>query len=189
MKRCFNASIAHLANSVAGSLLTLLFTSSTPMYKPRPRTSPTNSYLSFKRLSPANILAACFCTFSSSLSCCKTSSVALANAQETGLALKVLKKVIPLSNLSAISRRVTRAANAGVSVIVEGHADERGTREYNVALSERRAKTVQNLLSLQGAAGNQAEAVALGEEKPVVLGHEEKSWRLNRRVELIYPAH
>jgi len=81
------------------------------------------------------------------------------------------------------------AANSGVSVIVEGHADERGTREYNVALSEKRAKTVQNLLSLQGAAGNQAEAVALGEEKPVVLGHEEKSWRLNRRVELIYPAH
>jgi len=58
-----------------------------------------------------------------------------------------------------------------------------------VALSEKRAKTVQNLLSLQGASGNQTEAVALGEEKPVVLGHNEESWRLNRRVELIYPAH
>jgi len=81
------------------------------------------------------------------------------------------------------------AANAGVSVIVEGHADERGTREYNVALSEKRAKTVQNLLSLQGAAGNQTEAVALGEEKPVALGHDESAWHLNRRVELIYPAH
>jgi len=81
------------------------------------------------------------------------------------------------------------AANAGVSVIVEGHADERGTREYNVALSEKRAKTVQNLLSLQGAAGNQTEAVALGEEKPVAMGHDESAWHLNRRVELIYPAH
>jgi len=81
------------------------------------------------------------------------------------------------------------AANKGVSIFVEGHADERGTREYNVALSEKRAKTVQNLLSLQGAASNQTEAVALGEEKPVVLGHDEASWRLNRRVELIYPAH
>jgi peptidoglycan-associated lipoprotein len=81
------------------------------------------------------------------------------------------------------------AANAGVSVIVEGHADERGTREYNVALSERRAKTVQNLLSLQGASGNQSEAVALGEEKPVAMGHDESAWQLNRRVELIYPAH
>ena len=81
------------------------------------------------------------------------------------------------------------AANSGVSIFVEGHADERGTREYNVALSEKRAKTVQNLLSLQGAGSNQTEAVALGEEKPVVLGHDEASWRLNRRVELIYPAH
>ncbi|MEH6503296.1 MAG: peptidoglycan-associated lipoprotein Pal [Cycloclasticus sp.] len=81
------------------------------------------------------------------------------------------------------------AANSGVSVIVEGHADERGTREYNVALSERRANTVQNLLSLQGASANQTEAVALGEEKPVAVGHDESSWSLNRRVELIYPAH
>jgi len=81
------------------------------------------------------------------------------------------------------------AANAGVSVIVEGHADERGTREYNVALSEKRAKMVQNLLSLQGAAANQTEAVALGEEKAVAMGHDESAWHLNRRVELIYPAH
>ena len=81
------------------------------------------------------------------------------------------------------------AANSGVSIIVEGHADERGTREYNVALSERRANTVQNLLALQGASANQTEAVALGEEKPVEMGHDESSWSLNRRVELIYPAH
>lgn len=81
------------------------------------------------------------------------------------------------------------AANKGVSIFVEGHADERGTREYNVALSEKRAKTVQNLLALQGASSNQTEAVALGEEKPVVQGHDDASWRLNRRVELIYPAH
>ncbi len=81
------------------------------------------------------------------------------------------------------------AANSGVSIIVEGHADERGTREYNVALSERRANTVQNLLALQGASANQTEAVALGEEKPVAMGHDESSWSLNRRVELIYPAH
>ncbi len=81
------------------------------------------------------------------------------------------------------------AANPSVSVILEGHADERGTREYNVALSEKRAKTVQNLLSLQGAASNQTEVVALGEEKPVAMGHDESAWRLNRRVELIYPAH
>lgn len=81
------------------------------------------------------------------------------------------------------------AANPSVSIIVEGHADERGTREYNVALSERRGKSVQNLLSLQGSGNGQTEVVAMGEEKPVAAGHDESAWGLNRRVELIYPAH
>jgi peptidoglycan-associated lipoprotein len=81
------------------------------------------------------------------------------------------------------------AANTGVSVALEGHADERGTREYNVALSEKRAQTVQKLLSLQGAGRNQANAIGYGEEKPVTSGHSEDSWSMNRRVELVYPAH
>jgi len=81
------------------------------------------------------------------------------------------------------------AANGSVSVVLEGHADERGTREYNVALSEQRAKNVQNLLSLQGATGSQSDVVGLGEEKPASMGHDEQSWQLNRRVELVYPAH
>ncbi|PCI20715.1 MAG: peptidoglycan-associated lipoprotein [Piscirickettsiaceae bacterium] len=81
------------------------------------------------------------------------------------------------------------AANPGVSVVLEGHADERGTREYNIALSERRAKGVQNLISLQGAGRNQSEVVGFGEEKPASLGHDEQSWQLNRRVEIVYPAH
>lgn len=81
------------------------------------------------------------------------------------------------------------AANPGVSVVLEGHADERGTREYNIALSERRAKGVQNLISLQGAGRNQSEVVGYGEEKPASLAHDEQSWQLNRRVEIVYPAH
>lgn len=81
------------------------------------------------------------------------------------------------------------AANPSVSVVLEGHADERGTREYNVALSELRAKNVQNVLSLQGAANNQSEVVGFGEEKPASMGHDEQSWQLNRRVEIVYPAH
>ena len=81
------------------------------------------------------------------------------------------------------------AANPGTSVVLEGHADERGTREYNVALSEKRAKSVQNLISLQGANGNQSEVVGFGEEKPASMGHDEQSWQLNRRVEIVYPAH
>ncbi len=81
------------------------------------------------------------------------------------------------------------AKNPSVSVILEGHADERGTREYNIALSEKRAKNVQNLISLQGASRNQSEVVGLGEEKPASLGHDEQTWQLNRRVEIVYPAH
>ena len=79
--------------------------------------------------------------------------------------------------------------NPSVKVLIEGHADERGTREYNVALSEKRAKSVQNLISLQGANGNQSEVVGFGEEKPASMGHDDQSWQLNRRVEIVYPAH
>lgn len=81
------------------------------------------------------------------------------------------------------------AANSGVSVVLEGHADERGTREYNVALSENRAKSVRDLLSLQGSSAAQTSITAYGEEKPASLSHDEQSWQLNRRVELVYPAH
>ncbi|MBV1959895.1 MAG: peptidoglycan-associated lipoprotein Pal [Pseudomonadales bacterium] len=69
------------------------------------------------------------------------------------------------------------------SVTLGGHADERGTREYNMALGERRAKAVENYLLLQGAYRAQLEAVSYGEEKPVMMGHNEGSWAKNRRVE------
>jgi len=81
------------------------------------------------------------------------------------------------------------AANSSVSIVLEGHTDERGTREYNVALSENRAKSVLDLLSLQGVTGKQVNITAYGEEKPAALSHDEQSWQLNRRVELVYPAH
>lgn len=81
------------------------------------------------------------------------------------------------------------AANPDTSIVLEGHADERGTREYNIALGERRAKAIQDLLVLQGASSAQQELVSYGEEKPVALGHDEASWHLNRRVEILYPAY
>ena len=71
-------------------------------------------------------------------------------------------------------------------VRLEGHADERGTREYNMALGERRAKAVANYLASMGVPGSQIETVSYGEEKPAALGHDEDAWALNRRVELIY---
>ena len=71
-------------------------------------------------------------------------------------------------------------------VRLEGHADERGTREYNLALGERRAKAVANYLAIQGVPRPQIEVISYGEEKPAALGQGESAWAQNRRVELIY---
>ncbi len=80
------------------------------------------------------------------------------------------------------------AANPDMTVRLEGHADERGSREYNVALANRRAQAVRRLVLFQGVAANQVSVISYGEEKPVALGHDEESWRINRRVELVYEA-
>ena len=78
------------------------------------------------------------------------------------------------------------ATNPTIQIRLEGHADERGTREYNLALGERRAQSVRELIMLQGVNDNQIDVVSYGEEKPVVVGSDEQSWQQNRRVELIY---
>ena len=80
------------------------------------------------------------------------------------------------------------ATNSDMRVRLEGHADERGSREYNVALANRRAQSVRRLVLFQGASADQVEVISYGEEKPVALGHDDESWRLNRRVELVYEA-
>src|SRR5690554_1130107 len=72
----------------------------------------------------------------------------------------------------------------GNRVVLEGHTDERGTREYNMALGERRAAAVQRYLVLQGVSPAQLELVSYGEEKPAVVGSTEEAWAQNRRVEL-----
>lgn len=74
-----------------------------------------------------------------------------------------------------------------IQIRLEGHADERGTREYNVALSEQRAKTVEWHLKGQGIAGSQMEIIGYGEEKPIRVSSNEQSWAENRRVEIRYP--
>ncbi len=78
------------------------------------------------------------------------------------------------------------ATHADSRLVLEGHADERGTREYNMALGERRAKAVSRFLTVQGAGSNQIEVVSYGEERPAMMGHDEGSWGQNRRVELKY---
>jgi peptidoglycan-associated lipoprotein len=71
-------------------------------------------------------------------------------------------------------------------VRLEGHTDERGSREYNVALGERRGLAVRRLLMVHGVTDGQVETVSFGEEVPAAPGHAEEAWSLNRRVELVY---
>jgi len=78
------------------------------------------------------------------------------------------------------------AENPGETVRLEGHADERGSREYNIGLGERRAVSVKSILLVHGAAESQLIPVSFGEERPADLGGDEAAWQLNRRVELVY---
>jgi peptidoglycan-associated lipoprotein len=78
------------------------------------------------------------------------------------------------------------ASNASMQVRLEGHTDERGSREYNIGLGERRAQAVRRALMLAGAQPGQITTVSYGEERPAATGSDEESWRLNRRVEIVY---
>jgi peptidoglycan-associated lipoprotein len=78
------------------------------------------------------------------------------------------------------------ANNPGAMMKLEGHADERGSREYNIGLGERRGNSVARHLGLQGASRGQLDVVSYGEERPASMGHDKASWQLNRRVEIIY---
>ncbi|MGH8762384.1 MAG: peptidoglycan-associated lipoprotein Pal, partial [Nitrosospira sp.] len=71
-------------------------------------------------------------------------------------------------------------------VLLQGNTDDRGSREYNLALGQRRADSVRNAMTLTGAKETQIEAVSLGEEKPRAIGHDEASWAENRRVDIRY---
>ncbi len=76
-------------------------------------------------------------------------------------------------------------AHAGIKLTVEGHCDERGTAEYNLALGERRAKAVKDYLIGAGIAADRISTVSYGEERPFVLGHDESAWKWNRRGHLM----
>ena len=72
------------------------------------------------------------------------------------------------------------------SIVIEGHCDERGTREYNLALGERRAQAVQSYLTSAGVRASQIDTVSYGEERPEDPGHDESAWAKNRRAEMTY---
>ena len=76
------------------------------------------------------------------------------------------------------------SANRSKRMMLEGHTDERGGREYNLALGQKRAEAVARSLALLGASESQIEAVSFGEERPAVEGHDEAAWARNRRAEV-----
>jgi len=76
--------------------------------------------------------------------------------------------------------------NRSARVTLQGHADERGSREYNIALGQKRADAVKRMMTLLGATEMQIETVSFGKEKPTAVGHDETSWAQNRRVEIVY---
>ncbi len=89
-----------------------------------------------------------------------------------------------LDALASHGEYIARSSSARVRI--EGHTDERGAREYNVALGENRAKSVERILQLQGVKPEQLSILSFGEEQPADIGHTDNSWALNRRVEIIY---
>jgi peptidoglycan-associated lipoprotein len=76
------------------------------------------------------------------------------------------------------------STNRAKKLVVEGHTDERGGREYNLALGQKRAEAVLHTLTLLGASDGQLEAVSFGEERPAAQGSDESAWAKNRRAEL-----
>jgi len=86
--------------------------------------------------------------------------------------------------VTAHARNLT--SHPGLKIKLEGNTDERGTREYNIGLGERRAQAVRRALLLQGAAEAQITTVSFGAERPAAEGDDEAAWAKNRRVELVY---
>jgi len=92
--------------------------------------------------------------------------------------------VINAESRATLLAHAEQLKSSGASVRLEGHADERGTREYNMALGERRANAVRDFLTLQGVSRSMMESISYGEEYPAVVGSSDSSYAQNRRVEL-----
>lgn len=88
--------------------------------------------------------------------------------------------------MESLRAHAAYAKRKGATIRLEGHTDERGTREYNVGLGERRAMSVRRVLALEGVANSDLRTLSFGEERPAVIGHSESAWGQNRRVEIIY---
>ncbi len=111
---------------------------------------------------------------------------------DSPLAQRIVYFEFDSSELSAADMELLQAhaqylsANPDLELVIEGHTDERGSREYNLALGERRANAVKRILTLNGVGIDQVESISFGEEKPVAHGQNEEAWRQNRRGVLVY---
>ena len=116
------------------------------------------------------------------------------NNAESLLSQRIIKFAYDQSTVEAEYRDLINiharylSANPTAKMVLEGHADERGTPEYNLALGERRGQSVANLMKAQGASDSQISVVSFGEEKPVALCNDESCWSENRRVRIVYTA-
>lgn len=75
-----------------------------------------------------------------------------------------------------------------IKITLQGNADDRGSREYNLALGQKRAVAVKQMMNVLGVPDRQIETISFGEEKPVALGHDDLSWSENRRADIVYPG-
>ena len=97
-------------------------------------------------------------------------------------------EIRPQDRATVVAHGQFLVSHRTAQVTLEGHADERGTREYNLALGERRSMAVADLLRAQGAAASHVRTVSYGEERPVATCHDEECWSQNRRVEIVYTS-
>jgi len=116
------------------------------------------------------------------------------SSYDTGSDLSQLQRVVYFdfdkfelnsAGQSVVDGNIAALRNGNQRIRLEGHADERGTREYNLALGERRANAVAKYLQANGIASSRIETVSYGKEKPADPGHDEAAWAKNRRVEII----
>ena len=87
--------------------------------------------------------------------------------------------------IASLNAHIAALKNTNSNIRLEGHTDERGTREYNLALGERRANSVRDYMVLNGIASYRIETISYGEERPLAYGSGEANWAQNRRVELV----
>jgi peptidoglycan-associated lipoprotein len=94
--------------------------------------------------------------------------------------------ITPENRLIILAHARKMLQNDKLHIRIDGHTDERGSREYNIGLGERRANAVRQVMALKGVCEDRIASVSYGKEKPIALGHSEESWKQNRRAELAY---